>query len=46
MRKVVALALRSHIPIDTWLSGPPADLETALELLTELDSDSSDDRGG
>lgn len=34
-RGLVALAIRSGIPVDTWLAGDPRDLDTALDLLRE-----------
>lgn len=37
MRGVVALALRSHIPVETWMAGPWCEVETAIELYEEQD---------
>ncbi len=32
---MVALSIRSGIPVQTWLDGDPHDLETALHLITQ-----------
>jgi hypothetical protein len=39
MRSIVALALRTGIPVSTWVDEDPAVITTALELIAEQDEE-------